>query len=175
MKGLLKLARKTLEAELERKKVNVSDSIKKKYNEEKACFVTLTENEELRGCVGSLQAHQELWKDIIDNAINAGFRDYRFSPLVKEELNKIKIEISILTKPEELKYKNEKDLLDKIDKKMGLILRKQGRSATFLPQVWKKIPSKKEFLEHLCLKAGLNKEEWKDSEIWFYRVKKIEE
>jgi len=172
-KELLKLARSAIESQFNGKKNRVSDEIKKKYGEKKACFVTLTENGDLRGCIGSLEAHQELWKDVIDNAINAGFNDYRFEPLEEEELENIKVEISILSKP--VKLGIGKNVFDKIDNKMGIILKHNKGSATFLPQVWEQISNKQVFLEELSMKAGLFKDDWKDSEIWFYRVEKIEE
>jgi len=172
---LLKLARDAIKCELNRDKVKVNEEVKKKYCNKGACFVTLTINGELRGCIGSLQAHQELWRDIIDNSNNAAFNDPRFLPLSKNELDKTKIEISVLTTPKKLEYKDEKDLLDKIDKKMGLILKKGFCQSTFLPQVWEQIPDKIEFLEYLSRKAGLSKNDWKDCEVWFYRVEKIKE
>jgi len=175
MQELLKLARESLECQFSKKEFYVSDEIKKKFSDKKACFVTLTINNELRGCIGSLQAHQELWKDVIDNAINAGFHDPRFLPLSSYELPKIKIELSLLSISKKINFKNEKELLNKIDKKMGIILKKGFYSSTFLPQVWDEIPSKTEFLEHLSRKAGLDKDTWKDSEIWYYRVEKIKE
>ncbi len=175
MQELLKLARECLECQFSKKELQVSDEIKKKFSDKKACFVTLTEDDELRGCIGTLQAHQELWKDVIDNAINAGFHDPRFLPLSSYELPKIKIEISVLSVSKKLNFKDEKDLLDKIDKNMGIILKKGFYSSTFLPQVWEEISSKTEFLEHLSRKAGLDKDAWKDSEIWYYKVEKVKE
>jgi uncharacterized protein len=172
---LLKLARKAIKSHFDGEKLFVDEKIKKKFGEKLACFVTLTEGGELRGCIGTLSAHQELWKDVIENAIHAGFDDYRFSPLSKDELSKIKIEISVLSKPEKLEYKNPEDLLKKIDKKMGLILKKGWNSATFLPQVWEQLPDKVLFLEHLSSKAGLLKDAWKTAEFSFYRVESVEE
>jgi AmmeMemoRadiSam system protein A len=170
---LLKLARETLESLLKGKEVKISDSIKKKYSDRGACFVTLTLNGELRGCIGSLEAHQELWKDVHDNSINAGFNDPRFNPITLNELKDIKIEVSVLSKPQTLGIG--KDVYEKIDNKMGIILKKGWNSATFLPQVWEQIPSKKEFLEHLSRKAGLSKDDWKECEISFYKVESVEE
>ncbi len=172
---LLPLARKAIEFKLNNKKFKVSEDIMKKYSEKKASFVTLTENNELRGCIGSLYPHQELWKDIVENAVHAAFDDPRFPPLEKNELSKIKIEISILSSPKKIIFKNDKQLLEKIDKKMGLILKKGFNSSTFLPQVWKEIPDKINFLEHLSVKAGLEKDSWKNSEIYFYRAESIKE
>ena len=174
-KDLLKLARETIKSKLNSEKLIINENIKKKYAKYQACFITLTMNNELRGCIGSLEAHQELWKDIIDNSINAAFNDPRFNPLDKNELNKINIEISILSVPEKLNYKNPENLLKKINNKMGIILKKDFSSSTFLPQVWKQIPEKVDFLENLSLKAGLGKNDWKTSNFLFYRVKSIKE
>ena len=176
MEELLKLARESIKSRLEKKELKIDEKIKQKYKEKKACFVTLTLNGELRGCIGSLTARQELWKDVVENAINASFLDSRFYPLTKEEFAQIKIEISILTIPKEIKYKNERDLKKKILKK-GVILKKNFYSATYLPQVWERLPKEKDFLDSLCLKAGLPPEAWKKEKlnIWIYDVEKIEE
>lgn len=175
MKDLLVLTRKTLESHLKGKKLIIPEGIKEKYSEKKACFVTITKKNELRGCIGSLYPRQALYQDIIENAINAGFNDFRFTSLKENELSDIKIEISVLSIPKRLEFKDNKELLTKIDKNMGIILKKGFNSATFLPQVWEDIPGKIEFLEHLSIKAGLQKDSWKDSEIYFYRVEKIKE
>lgn len=169
---LIEIARKKLEAYFDGKDFVLDEETKKKYHEEKACFVTLTKQGELRGCVGSLQAHLPLWKDVIDNVVNAAFNDTRFHPLEKKELNKIEIEISVLTKPERLFFENIDDLLKKVDNKMGIILKKGFLSATFLPQVWEQIPFKQKFFEQLSLKAGLSKDAWKEKgvEVSFYRA-----
>ncbi len=173
MKELLKLARGSLEAYFKNERLKVSAKIKKKYSDKKACFVTLSENKKLRGCIGSLKPRQELWKDVVENSVNAGFHDFRFFPLAEKELGNIKIEISVLTIPKRLGI-GEK-VFDKINKKVGIILKKDGKSATFLPQVWEQISSKRKFLEQLSIKAGLNKDDWKNSEIWFYKVESVRE
>jgi AmmeMemoRadiSam system protein A len=173
MKELLKLARETLECQFKDKEVKVSESIRKKFGKKGACFVTLTLGGELRGCIGSLEGHQELWKDVHDNSINAGFNDPRFNPLTINELKDVKIEISVLSSPQKLGVG--KDVYEKLDNKMGIVLKKGWNSATFLPQVWEQIPTKQEFLEHLSRKAGLSKDSWKDCEISYYRVKSVEE
>ena len=173
MKELLKLARETLKCQINGKSIKIDEDLKKKFSEKGACFVTLTINGELRGCIGSLEAHQELWKDVIDNSVNAGFNDPRFNPVSEDDLKDIKIEISVLSKPQKLGIGME--VYDKIDNKMGIFIEKSGNRATFLPQVWEEIPSKKEFLENLSRKAGLSKDDWKNCEIYFYRVKSVKE
>ena len=176
-KPLLKLARQAIESELNNTELKVPSSIKKEFSCKKACFVTLTYKIDgrLKGCIGSLQARQELWKDVTENAKHAAFSDPRFFPLTKQELDKIKIEISVLSEPKKLECKNEKDLLNKINKKMGLILKKGFHSATFLPQVWEQLPDKKSFLQQLSFKAGLSSDAWKDAEFACYYVEKVEE
>lgn len=168
---LLDIARKSINAELIGRKMKVSGNIKRKFSKKQACFVTLTENGELRGCIGSLEAHKELWRDVIDNAKNAAFCDTRFNPVRKDELNKIHIEISVLSESQKLGIG--KEVFNKINDEMGIILKKGWNSATFLPQVWKQLPSKEEFLKHLSGKAGLGKDEWKNCELWFYRVESV--
>ncbi len=168
--NLTQLARKTIEFYFNNKKFEPDKKTKQKLKDKKACFVTLTNKGNLRGCIGCVEAEQELWKQVQENIINAAFYDTRFSGLTKKELKKIKIEVSVLSEPKKLEYKTEKDLLKKINNKMGIILKKNPCSSTFLPQVWKQIPDKKEFLEHLSLKAGLDKDAWKTAEIWGYGV-----
>jgi AmmeMemoRadiSam system protein A len=127
-------------------------------------------NGNLRGCIGSLVPQKELWKDVQENAINAAIHDFRFSRLTGEELSKVKIEVSILSLPKKINPVNEKDLLMRINPGRGLILKKGTASATFLPQVWEQIPDKINFLEQLSIKAGLNRNAWKNAEMWYYTV-----
>ena len=173
---LLKLARQTLEAHFKGEEVEVTEDIKKKYAEEQACFVTLTKNGELRGCVGSLYPRQELWKDIVENAINAAFNDNRFPELTSEELKKVKIEVSVLSIPKKINFASPGELKKKITGK-GVIIKKGFASATYLPQVWEEIKEQEEFLSSLCTKAGISSCTWKDPglEVWVYGVKKIKE
>lgn len=172
-KELLKLAREVIFSKLNEKEIIVEEDIKNKFSRKGACFVTLTINDNLRGCIGTLEAHLPLYLDVINNSINASFFDPRFNELGIDEFNKIKIELSILTKPEKLG--KGLDVIDKIDEDMGIILKKGSNSATFLPQVWEELTEKKEFLEYLSRKAGLSKDSWKDAELSYYRVEKIKE
>lgn len=172
---LTEVARKTIEADLDYKKFELDDKTRKEFRKKGASFVTLTTNGELRGCIGSLTARQELWKDVQENAINAAFRDPRFLPVRQGELKDIKIEVSVLSKPKKLKYKSQEELLGKITKEMGLILSFNDLQATYLPQVWEQISDKREFLESLAVKAGLHKDDWKNAEFEYYAVKKEEE
>lgn len=172
-KELLFLSRAVLESQFNEKLLEVPNLVKEKYSYKGACFITLTKEGSLRGCIGSLEPVRLLYEDVIENTINAGFRDPRFLELDEEELDLIKIEISILTPRKKLGIG--KKIFNKINKNMGIVLNYKGRSATFLPQVWEQIPDKEVFLEQLSLKAGLFKEDWKESEIEFYEVEKIKE
>lgn len=173
---LITLARESIKSKLEKRNFEPDEKIKKKFNEKRACFVTLNLNGDLRGCVGSLTPSQELWKDVSENAINSAFNDTRFYPLTKKEFEKIKIEISILTPAQKIEYKNIEELKKKISKK-GVIIKKSWCSATYLPQVWGQIPDEENFLSSLCQKAGLPSETWKKEklDVWVYDVEKIKE
>ena len=126
--------------------------------EDGAVFITInTEpNEQLRGCIGSLQAYRPLYKDIISNAQSAALRDSRFTPLTLQELNHIKIEVSILSEPKALEYSNIQDLESKVlPFQDGIVLKHNGKQATYLPQVWEQLPKFDDFFSSLCLKANL--------------------
>jgi AmmeMemoRadiSam system protein A len=130
-----------------------------------ACFVTLHLKGELRGCIGSLEAHRPLVYDVINNALASAFEDTRFYPLTSKELVQVKISISYLTPAKPLPVKNAEDLLKKlVAKKHGLILEKGWARATFLPAVWEELATKEEFLGHLCMKAGLPANAWHEAE-----------
>jgi AmmeMemoRadiSam system protein A len=123
-----------------------------------AAFVTLTEgpSDQLRGCIGSLTAYQPLYKDIIANAQSAALRDPRFNPLTLDELDKIKIEVSVLTEPKPLEYRDVEDLRKKIRPGIdGVVLELDGYRSTYLPSVWEQLPDFDSFFTTLCQKAGL--------------------
>lgn len=131
----------------------------KELEEKRGVFVTLNENGELRGCIGILSL-RAIIRNLRDAAIEA-CADVRFMPVSKKELQDIDFEISVLTSPKLIDAKNPKELLQKINPgKDGLILESNGSSGLFLPQVWKDIPEKEEFMCHLCLKAGLSENAW---------------
>jgi len=148
----------------------------KNLQTEGASFVTLTINGNLRGCVGSLWAYRPLYEDIINNATAAAFKDDRFIPLTKGENQKIDIEISLLSQPKKVDYKNIQEMLSKIGANTdGVTIMKDKKVATFLPQVWSEVPDKEEFLSELCFKAGLSNDEWKNGslEVFTYQVQII--
>jgi AmmeMemoRadiSam system protein A len=149
-----------------------------KLTETKACFVTLTENGELRGCIGHILPQEPLYQAVEDNARNAAIRDPRFVPVQPGETGKIKIEISVLTEPKPLQFTSPEDLLAKLQPdKDGVVLKIDGRGATFLPQVWEQLPDKVEFLNRLSEKAGCAPGDWrgKDVSVSIYHVEAFKE
>jgi len=141
--------------------VNARD-VPPKLAETKACFVTLTEGGELRGCIGHILPQEPLYQAVVDNARNAATRDPRFLPVQPGEADKIKIEISVLTEPQPLSFSSPEDLLNKLKpEEDGVLLQIGSRGATFLPQVWEQLPDKVEFLDHLAQKAGCAPDDWR--------------
>lgn len=125
--------------------------------EQGAAFVTLTiANDELRGCIGSIIAHQKLYEDIIHNAKSAALNDPRFPALTQSEFEEIKIEVSILSAPEPVSYYSIDELKSKVHIGIdGVVLKHGIHQATFLPQVWKQLPTFELFFAHLCQKAQM--------------------
>jgi len=125
--------------------------------EEGASFVTLTTStDSLRGCIGSIIAHQKLYEDIIRNAKSAALYDPRFPSLMLEEFENIKVEVSILTEPKPLEYDSIENLKEKIHVGVdGVVLKHGANQATFLPQVWEQLPDFELFFSHLCQKSGM--------------------
>jgi AmmeMemoRadiSam system protein A len=179
-KFLLELARKTLTSVTAGGSVPeaATKDIPPKLAEKKACFVTLTKSGALRGCIGHLTAMEPLHQAVADNARNAALRDPRFPAVGPDELDQIKIEISVLTDPQPLAFSSPDDLLSKLHpNEDGVLLHIGPRTATFLPQVWAQIPDKVEFLNHLSQKAGGEPSAWrgKDVSVSIYHAECFEE
>lgn len=131
---------------------------------QKATFVTLHRNEELRGCIGILKPVRPLAEDVVYNAWAAAFTDSRFIPLTASELDDLDIHISILGTPEEMEFASEADLVKQIRPGIdGLILEDGFNKGTFLPSVWESLTDSHAFLSHLKLKAGLPENYWSDN------------
>ena len=125
--------------------------------ERSATFVTLTLDGELRGCIGSLNAHRPLGQDVRDNAVSAALRDPRFPPLTAAEFASVQVEVSLLTEPDFIEFRDEADALAQlVPGRDGVIFFNGCQRATFLPQVWEEIPDPHHFLAALKLKAGLD-------------------
>lgn len=126
-----------------------------------ATFVTLTQGEQLRGCIGSLEAHRSLDADVRANARAAAFRDPRFAPLEADELSITRVEVSLLSAPQDMPVSDEEDALRQLRPKVdGIVFEYQNFRSTFLPQVWESLPDPRSFLAQLKRKAGLPADFW---------------
>src|SRR4030043_1635913 len=177
---LIKLARESIENFVNNIPLPYFDknALSMVLQEDGASFVTLTYKGYLRGCVGALEPYQCLTEDVREHAIAAAFEDYRFPPVRAAEVGGIKIEISYLTRPEVIKYNNSIDLLEILRPIIdGVVIRDGMRRATFLPQVWEKIPDPEEFLEQLCIKMGSSPDLWrrKKLDVLTYQVEEFHE
>lgn len=133
-------------------------------HEKLASFVTLHLHGQLRGCIGSLEAHRPLVEDIAHNAYAAAFSDPRFTPLTQQEYLELDIHISILSPAEEMSFNSEQELVNQLRPGIdGLILEDGHLRGTFLPSVWQQLPEPESFLRHLKLKAGLTADYWSET------------
>ncbi len=150
------LCKEAIVSKLEDRIINNID-LPSVFEEKMACFVTLEKQNNLRGCIGSIIAHQSLKEDLIHNARAAAFNDPRFNPLDMSEIEYLSIAISLLSAPSKMNFKNEEDLLNQIVPfKDGIIIKDKGYQAVYLPSVWDQLPDKKQFLNSLKLKAGMS-------------------
>ena len=177
---LLRLAREAMEHGVRDEPLPALDEsmLSAKLREDGASFVTLTVRGELRGCIGALEPYQPLAQDVREHAVAAALEDPRFPPVSERELSGIQIEVSRLTRPVPLEYKDANDLLSKLRPHIdGVILRDSFHRATFLPQVWEKIPGTAEFLNNLCYKMGVSDNTWriKHLEVLVYQVEEFHE
>ena len=126
-----------------------------------ACFVTLTQFGELRGCIGSLQAHRSLLEDVKGNAVSAALHDPRFTPLSAEEFDITTIEVSLLSATQAMVVRDEADALAQLRPQVDGIVFEYGQyRSTFLPQVWENLARPRDFLAMLRRKAGLPGDFW---------------
>lgn len=161
-KLLLELAREVIYAVLDKEEPFVQPY--KKFSQHQGCFVTLYKNKELRGCIGFVEPLHPLYKQIAEAAKAAAFDDTRFAPVRKEELPKITIEISLLSKPQLLTVQDTEDYLKHIViGRDGLILRGKYGSGLLLPQVAVDHNlTVQQFLNAAAQKAGLGFQAWQD-------------
>jgi AmmeMemoRadiSam system protein A len=155
---LLKIARQSIADYLKTEKLtdfNVTDPALKTPA---AVFVTLTVHGNLRGCIGTTDAREPLFEAVSHMAVAAAVEDYRFPPVTLDELNTIRLEISVLSPMEPVQS------ADEIKQNVhGVVVKRDGRAGLFLPQVWEHFTSKDEFMDELCSqKAGLEPDAWKE-------------
>jgi len=177
---LLRLARSAIEraARGEEPPPIHTDDLTPRLCQTAASFVTLTIQGDLRGCIGALEPSMPLIEDVREHAAAAALDDPRFMPVRPDELERIEIEVSRLTLPVALDYADAADLLNKLRPGIdGVILREGRRRATFLPQVWEKIPDKAAFLDQLCAKMGAAPDAWRQRhlEVLTYQVEEFHE
>lgn len=126
-----------------------------------ACFVTLTQRGQLRGCIGTLEARRSLLADVKANALAAAFADPRFAALSAFELAQTEIEISLLSGMQAMEFDSEAHALARLQPGIDGVVFEYGHyRSTFLPQVWEQLPSVPEFMAHLKQKAGLPRDFW---------------
>lgn len=169
-KELVNLAREAISMWVKKGEV-LKPEIQEKFTENKGVFVTILSwpEKELRGCIGHPQADKPLAEGLVSAAAQA-CQDPRMTPVAEEELDKIIIEVSILTDPELIRVGNPKDYLKEIvPGKDGLVLEIGGHAGLFLPSVWEHLPKKEDFLHHLCMKAGVTPDRWMDPNAKIYR------
>lgn len=177
---LIKLAREALEAGVSGVPLSKLDfsTLSYRLQQPGATFVTLTRKGELRGCIGTLEAQIALAEDVRQHAVAAALNDYRFPPVNPSEIQEIEIEVSYLTCPVPLHYDDPADLMRKLRPCIdGVLIRDGWHRATFLPQVWEKIPDPADFLSHLCMKMGRPPDIWRKQplEIYIYQVEEMHE
>ena len=166
---LLEIAKLALyEATLHNKKLTINeDTISPKLRKNLGAFVTLNKGENLRGCIGRFEPNQPLYEVVIEMAIAASRYDNRFSPVSKEELQEIDLEISVLTPRVEI------ESLDEIVVgKHGIYVQKGALNGTYLPHVATQMNwNAKELVEDCAInKAGIKKDEIKDAKLFTYEA-----
>lgn len=152
---MLALARESVEKAFKGEAVEA-----KGFGEERGVFVTITKNGSLRGCIGYPLPVKALGESVVEMARAAAFGDSRFQSLKEAELNDVRFEVSVLSVPEPV----EPDAI--VVGRDGLIIEANGRSGLLLPQVpvewgW----NREEYLEQLCVKAGLARGAWKKARL----------
>lgn len=162
---LLQLARRSIRHGLETgRPAAVGDDVPETLRAHGAAFVTLHKHEQLRGCIGSLEAYRPLAEDVAAHAFDAAFRDPRFPPVRADEFDALHIHIEVLNPAEPIAFGSEADLLAQLRPGIdGLILSEGNRKGTFLPTVWESLTTPEEFVGQLKLKAGLPAGYWSDT------------
>ena len=177
---LLQVARAALEAAANQLKLPSLDlkALPERLQAPGASFVTLTKSGALRGCIGALNAKVPLAEDVSQHALDAALHDHRFFPVQPDETKSIAIEVSVLSQPQPIPSEDPEMIPQVLRPGVdGVVILSGDRRATFLPQVWEKVPAPEQFLTMLCQKAGMPGKAWKerDVEILIYQVESFHE
>ncbi|MFH1133309.1 MAG: TIGR00296 family protein [Nanoarchaeota archaeon] len=163
---LLLLAKEAVKTGFDDRQLKVEPALKERFSEAQGVFVTIHEQGQLRGCIGFPEPIFPLWQAIIRAARAAAFDDPRFPPIEESEYEDLEFEVSVLTVPQKIEVENPDDYPSHIIiGRDGLIISVDGASGLLLPQVateWHWNP--KQFLENLCMKAGVMKDAWRSGE-----------
>ena len=150
-------------------------SFAESLRQERATFVTLELNGQLRGCIGSIVANRPLVLDIVENAFRAAFRDPRFPKLTPREVEGLTLSLSVLSPMSPMHFNDEADLLAQLRPgEDGLMIQDSDKRSVFLPQVWEQLPHRRDFLNHLKAKAGMVSGHWSSGfKAWRFTVRKL--
>ena len=168
-KELLNIAQLAIEESvLRNRRLEVDDTkVSAKLKKRLGAFVTLHLNGNLKGCIGRFEPDQALYEVVIDMAIAASRHDTRFTPVTKEELQKIKLEISVLTP------RIKATSIDEIEVgKHGIYVKHGSKNGTYLPHVATEMKwDKEEFFRSCCEdKAGIESKDCKNAELYLYEA-----
>ncbi len=177
---LIELARKAIEERVNKGSRYIPpEEIRRRFSKEYGVFVTINRfkdgERELRGCIGYPQPVLPLADAVVDSAISAATRDPRFSPIKKNELDKIVVEVSVLTPLQLIEVKSPLEYPEKIKVgEDGLVFEWDWGSGLLLPQVaveygW----DASEFLENVCMKAGASPDSWLRKDVKIYKFNAI--
>jgi AmmeMemoRadiSam system protein A len=166
-RGLLAYARRVLVGIVNDGKKIEEKPADENFLEKAGVFVSLHKDKELRGCIGFIEPIASIWEAITENTISSATNDFRFPPVTSDELDDLKIEISILTPPIQCQREEIEP------NKNGVIIQSGIHKATYLPQVWEVLPEPEQFYSSLCQKAGLEQNCWRGKSIKFLKYEAI--
>ena len=169
---LVKYARSVIELSFKKLRPETPAALRELFGEDRGVFISLhTTKHELRGCIGFPEPVMPLGKAMLEASFAAAFEDPRFPPVQEKELGNIVVEVSVLTKPEQIKVKDAKEYLKEVKVgRDGLIMEKGYCKGLLLPQVpteWKW--DCEQFLCQTCRKAGLPPDAWTDPKTKVYK------
>jgi len=164
-KAALCLARKTMEKRIGNRDVECEE-LSPVFDEKRGVFVTITKRGDLRGCIGLPYPMCPLKEGIVEAAVSASTSDPRFPPVSPQELDMIRLEVTVLSNPETLSCPPRERPQNIVIGRDGLIIKGHGRSGLLLPQVATEYNmDPEEFLDHVCMKAGLPPGLWKSGDV----------